>query len=236
MTGNLLLDAMPDGARRRFLAAADTVDLHMRETLIEAHAGPAYAYFPLSGVCSTLVHVESGEAVEVGLVGNEGMVGLPIVLGGAVQPFHIIVQAHGTAIRVSAELLAHECSQPGSDAHAAMLGYAGLVLGNIGQVAACNRLHRIEKRLARWLLDMRDRMHSVTLPMTHEWLALMVGAYRPSITNALAAMEERGLLVLGRGIMTIVNNEGVEAQACDCYGIMQRRMAQTLEEIRSAAA
>ena len=237
MTGNLLLHAIPEPDRRELLAGSQTIEMRPRTTLLVPGQDTPYAYFPNDGVYSTIVHVESGEGVEVGLVGREGMVGIPLILAGATpHPYQVVVQGGGTALRVPRELLMREGLHRSSALQYAILSYAGLFLANVSQTAACNRLHRIEQRLARWLLDMRLRMDEPTMPMTHEWLALMVGAYRPSVTNALAALADRGLVRPGRAELTILDQEGLEAQSCSCHASTKTRIEHTLSAIRSAAA
>lgn len=236
MLANLLLETLPDGERRRIAPFCEMAQLQPRMTLVEPEAPIEYVWFPHAGVCSTLIHVQGGEAVEVGLVGREGMVGLPLVLGGFANPFHVIVQAGGAATRIAREPFVHEVLDAGHPFCGALLKYANLFLSTVAQTAACNRLHRIEQRLARWLLDMRSRSDSADLTVTHEFLGLMVGAYRPSVTNALKAFEDRGLIKVGRGRLLITNAAALSAEACECHDAIARRTEQTLDHIRTFAA
>ncbi len=236
MTQNLLLGVLPEYERRRIAPYCETVHLKTRETLLEPDAPVEFVWFPHAGICSNLIHVESGEAVEVGLVGREGMVGLPLVLSGFANPFHVIVQSGGTATRIAREPFTHQVLDAGRPFCGALLKYANLFLSTVAQTAACNRLHRIEQRLSRWLLDMRERSDSDVLPVTHEFLGLMVGAYRPSVTNALKAFEERGLIRVGRGQVTLLDQEALSQEACECHDSIQKRTSMTLDQIRSMAA
>lgn len=236
MLTNLLLGVLPEDEQRRIAPYCEIVQLRPRMTLVQPEAPIEHVWFPHAGVCSNLIHVGGGEAVEVGLVGREGMVGLPLVLGGFANPFHVIVQVGGSATRIAREPFTHEILDAGHPFCAALLKYANLFLSTAAQTAACNRLHQIEQRLARWLLDMRVRTDSDDLPVTHELLGLMVGAYRPSVTNALKAFEERGLVRAARGHVTILNQAGLAAQACECHDAVAQRTAKTLEHIRSMAA
>jgi CRP-like cAMP-binding protein len=236
MGENLLLGVMPLEERRRIAPYLETVELRNRTTLVEADAPIDYVWFPTGGVCSTLVHVDDGEAVEVGLIGREGMVGLPLVLGGFANPFHVVVQAPGTAVRIAREPFTDVVMDAGRPFCSGILKYVNLFMANVAQTAACNRLHHIEQRLARWLLDMRTRSESDVLPVTHEFLGMMVGAYRPSVTNAVKAFEDRGLVRAGRGQVTILDGPGLAAEACECHDAIQARTSQTLERIRSMAA
>lgn len=236
MIENLLLGVLPEHERRRVAPYCETVHLRNRAELIQPDAPIDYVYFPHSGVLSSLIHVESGEAVEVGLVGREGMAGIPLVLGGFANPFHVIVQAPGEATRVPRDAFTHEVLDSGRPFCGALLKYANLFLSTVAQTAACNRLHRIDQRLARWILEMHVRVDSPDLPITHELLGLMVGAYRPSVTNALSAMEERGILTIGRGRVTVRDQAALEKAACDCYSAIQMRTSQTLSRIKEMAA
>jgi CRP-like cAMP-binding protein len=205
-------------------------------TLVQPEAPIDYVWFPHAGVCSNLIHVTGGEAVEVGLVGREGMVGLPLVLGGFANPFHVIVQMGGAATRIPREPFTHEVLDAGHPFCGALLKYANLFLSTVAQTAACNRLHRIEQRLSRWLLDMRSRADSPDLLVTHEFLGLMVGAYRPSVTNALKAFEDRKLIRVGRGRIVVLNEPALAGEACECHDAIQQRTSKTLEHIKAMAA
>ncbi len=236
MTENLLLSVLPETERRRIAPYCETVTLKPRATLSDPETAIDYVWFPHSGICSSLVHVASGEAVEVGLVGRDGMTGIPLVLGGFANPFHVIVQAPGTATRIAREPFVHDVLDSSHMLCGALLKYANLFLSTVAQTAACNRLHRIENRLARWILDMLVRSEGPVLPITHELLALMVGAYRPSVTNALASMEDRGILRIGRGQISVLDEAALAAQACDCHRAIQARTMETLDQIRAMAA
>ncbi len=236
MQQNLLLGVLPEIERRRIADYCEVVQLSPRSTLYEPDAPINHVWFPHSGVCSTLVHVENGEAVEIGLVGREGLVGLPLVLGGSTNSFHVIVQVGGSATRIAKQPFVDVVLAPGHPFCKGLLQYANLYVSNVAQTAACNRLHRIEQRLARWLLDLQERTGGDTLPLTHEFLGLMVGAYRPSVTNALKAFEEREVLELGRGSLRIRSREKLCAEACDCHEAMQRRTHATLAQIQALAA
>lgn len=236
MSENMLLAVLPPDERERVAKVCETVLLKSRMTLCDSDSPAQYAWFPHSGVLSSLVHVENGEAVEVGLVGREGMAGLSLALDSNANPFHVIVQVPGSATRINRDSFHDLMLDPGRPFCTALLKYANLYLTTVAQTAACNRLHRIEQRLARWLLDMHERAGTERLPVTHELLGLMVGAYRPSVTNALSALEERGVLSCGRGQIEIRDAGALREQSCECHGAIHRRTERTLEQIRSMAA
>ncbi|HZT11689.1 MAG TPA: Crp/Fnr family transcriptional regulator [Candidatus Baltobacteraceae bacterium] len=236
MLRNLLLELLPDCERRRIAAHCEDVDLQQRTTLYEPDAAISHVWFPNTCVCSTVIHVENGEAVEVGLVGREGVVGIPIILGCTSNSFRVIVQIAGKATRIPRQPFSDIALAPGSVFCTGLLQYANLYLSNVAQTAACNRLHRIDQRLARWLLDLHDRTQSDALPVTHEFLGLMVGAYRPSVTKALKSFEERGVLEVRRGALHIRSLDALRGQACECHQALRRRTLQTLDHIRTLAA
>jgi CRP-like cAMP-binding protein len=236
MAHNLLLAVVPESERRRIEPYCELVELSARTTLCTPDEPIRHAYFPVNGVCSSLVHAHSGEAVEVGLIGHEGMIGISLVLGEATNPFEILVQFPGSALRIERHVFVSEVLRTGRTFCDALLKYTNLYLATVAQTAVCNRVHRIEQRLARWLLEMYDRADSSELPMTHELLGLMLGAYRPSITNALKALQDRGVVRLGRGRLTILDADRLEFDACECHQAIRRRTAATLREIRRMAA
>ena len=236
MSANLLFAVLPQDEQRRITRLGEKVTIEAYTRLVAPDETIPYAYFPETGVCSTLVHARNGEAVEVGLVGREGMVGLPLVLGEAISPFEVIVQVSGTATRIPHDAFVEQALSTTHCFCEALLKYANLYLATVAQTAVCNRVHRIEQRLARWLLEMRDRADTDVLPMTHELLGLMLGAYRPSITNALKALQERDLLRVSRGRVTITDPDGLAGEACECHETIRRRTAATLREIRRLAA
>ena len=236
MAHNLLLGLLPEHERRRIANYCELVQLHQRATLQEADTPLKYAWFPHTAVCSTLVHADGGDAVEVGLVGREGMVGLPLILGARSNAFHVIVQVGGTATRIPWQAFVEVVLAPGHPFCGGLLHYVNMYVSNVAQTAACNRLHRIEQRLARWLLDLQDRVNSNVLPVTHEFLAMMVGAYRPSVTNALKVFEDRGILEVRRGALDVADLAALRAEACECHEAIRRRTDATLEHIRQMAA
>lgn len=236
MAQNLLLGIIPEHERRRIEPYCETVQLKARAVLCEPDEAISHAWFPQSGVCSTLVHARSGEAVEIGLVGYEGMVGLPLVLAEAANPFAVTVQVPGTAVRIPRDAFVAHALDASRAFCEALLKYTNLYLATVAQTAVCNRVHRIEQRLARWLLEMHDRAGRDELPITHELLGLMLGAYRPSVTTALGAFCERKLVRVGRGRVTIVDTAGLVGEACECHDTVRRRTAATLRDIRRLAA
>ncbi|MBV9784426.1 MAG: Crp/Fnr family transcriptional regulator [Acidisphaera sp.] len=202
----------------------EPVALEFRQILHETDRPLTHAYFVESGLISSVRRMQDGGTVEVGLVGREGMSGLPALLGEATAPDTGVVQMAGRANRVEIGVLR---DLMGEDAalRATLLRYARGVIVQAGQLAACNRLHNVEARLARWLLMARDRAATDELPLTQEFLAIMLGVRRAGVTVAMNALAGSGLVRNARRRITVIDSEGLEATACECYRVIQRAFA-----------
>lgn len=232
MPENLLLGTVPAPERRRLEPLVERVLTKRGMSLTHAEQPVTHLWFPLSGVYSSIVYAggaEQTDGVEVGLIGREGVVGLPAILGAADDnAFHVIVQVPGAALRIPADAVSRLLRERDSEFVHALRCYVNVYLATAAQTAVCNRLHRTEQRMARWLLDVYMRTENPTLPLTHEFLALMVGAYRPTVSNALASFEERGLLSLGRGRIVLLDPPALRDYACVCHSIVARRLEDLL--------
>ena len=180
-----------------------------------------FAYFPNRGLISFVVAMEDGKTAEAGVVGNEGFAGIPAAVGLSRSPLQAVVQISGDGFRVEVEALQKTLE---SAPHIQLLlSRFAVVQGmQVAQTAACNRLHEIEQRLARWLLMAQDRVDSGVLPITHDFLATMLGTNRSSVSLAAATLRRKNLIRYTPGAVTIVNRKKLEALACECYGIMQQ--------------
>jgi len=213
---NRLLAALPRKDYRELLAFLEPVELAFQEVLYEPRTQIRHVYFPKDCFVSMLTTVDSVRAAEVGLIGCEGMIGLPVALGAAASPFRAIVQGGGTAMRMKVADFRRSFGK--SDAlRRELLLFTHLLMIQIAQTAACNRFHVVEKRMARWLLMTRDRVHSNEFRITQEFLSLMLGVRRSGITVAAGSLHERKLIGYRRGTVTILNQRGLEAAACGCY-------------------
>ena len=213
---NRLLAALPDEERRRVLPHFQRVRLPSGQALLEPGERVRQVYFPADGVVSLLMVMEDGTSVEVCTVGNEGFVSVESILSSGESPYEVRCQTDVEALCADVEGLraAFRQSEPLRDL---LLRYASVVFSCTGRSLACRVTHRVEQRLARWLLMTRDRMTSDELPLTQELLAKMLGVHRPTVSEAADRLRERGLIDYRRGRITIVDRAGLEGAACADY-------------------
>lgn len=217
---NLLLAALSKDEYRRLLPDLEPSPLAFGEVIYEPGDLIRYVYFPTSGIISLLAAVEDRATLEVGLVGREGMVGLPIFMGVKTSRNLAVVQGAGAAMRVKATAFRKECNNGGSLPRL-LRRYTHSRLTQIAQGAACNRFHSIDARLARWLLMTRDRLSTDEFQITQEFLSNMLGVRREGVNKAAGALQKRLLISYSRGTLTTLNRAGLEAVACRCYGIIK---------------
>jgi CRP-like cAMP-binding protein len=211
---------LPHGDLKRLLAHLQPVSLQLGEVLYEPGSRIRYCYFPTEGVVSLLTVLTPHKAAEVGIVGREGLVGMSAAVGINVSQFRAVVQGAGSAMRISAANLQKEFAA--SDAlHRGLFRFSHSLTGQIAQTAACNRFHKAEMRLARWLLATRDRLRSDNFRLTHQFLSLMIGVRRVGVTNAAGSLARRNLISYSRGNVRILNSKGLQAASCECYEVVK---------------
>jgi CRP-like cAMP-binding protein len=193
----------------------EPITLALREILQGAEKPVEYVYFVEEGVSSVLTIMADGSSIEVGMIGIEGMIGVAAMFDSAASSQHVIVQIPGRALRMPAALCRGVFNE-NEGVRAVMLRFAGALLDLSGRTAACNRLHTIEQRLARWLLMAYDRVQSETMPMTHEFLASMLGVRRAGVSTAAGELQHAGLIAYRQREMTIRDLDGLSALACEC--------------------
>jgi len=214
--GNRLLAALGDKEQRRFLGSFEQVELAAHDVLYEAGTSLRDAYFPAGAFISLMTPLDTCASLEVGLVGNEGMVGVSLLLGVSMSPLNHLVQGGGTALRIGAAAFRRELERcPALQRR--LQRYACVRMHQFGQTAACTRFHRVEERLARWLLMTQDRARAATFYATHETLAYMLGVRRVGITKAATLFQDQGLIRYSRGDITIIDRRGLESHSCGCY-------------------
>jgi len=199
----------------------DPVELGHRQILHEAGEKIRYAYFLNGGLVSMVVITGDGRSVEVAMIGREGMIGTPLAVGLVREPYRAIMQIPGSGFRIRAEVLERILSHT-PDLQLVTNRYVWMRGLHVAQIAACNRLHEIEQRLARWLLMCQDRVEAKVLPITHEFVAQMLGTGRPSVSLAAGVLQRAGMIENCRGSVKIINRKSLEQATCECYRAMRQ--------------
>src|SRR6202049_3188757 len=213
---NHLLGALHRQDYQKPLPCPQLVKLTFGEILYESHRQIRHVYFPIDCFVSMLTTVDSGHAAEVGLIGSEGMIGIPMALGVAVSPFRAVVQGGGTAMRMTTMNFRRNFRNSGGLQKEVFL-FTHLLMIQVAQTAACNRFHVLTQRIARWLLMTRDRINTNEFRITQEFLALMLGVRRGGVSVAICSLRDRKIIGYRRGTITILDHEGLVAIACGCY-------------------
>jgi CRP-like cAMP-binding protein len=217
---NLLLSALPEAEFNRLSKKLTSVPLVYNEKLFDPGDAIHHIYFPDSGIVSLLSSVDPACTLEVGLVGNEGMVGLTVFLGVYRSDLYAVIQGEGTAQRLSVHDFEHACNSRNT-LPKILKRYIHSRFTQISQSAACNRFHQIDARLARWLLMIHDRMHADEFAITQTFLSNMLGVRREAVNKAAGGLQRQGLISYNRGTLRIVDRGGLELVTCPCYGIIR---------------
>ena len=218
---NKLLAALPVSDWMRIKRYLSVLETPAGETLCELESRLDYAYFPTTSIISIRHVADDGGSTEVATIGNEGLVGVSLVMGGGTTANRVVVQNDGQVYRLKREILQDEFSRGGAMQHV-LLRFTHALLTQISQMAACNRRHSIDQQLCRWLLISLDRLASDELTMTHEMLANTLGVRREGITEAAHKLQSAGFIAYRRGRITVLDRIGVEALCCECYRVMSR--------------
>jgi len=224
-TTNLILGQLPPAEFRRIRQGLTTVSLELKQSIWKPDQPIDAVYFPETMVVSILA-LTDGASVEVGTVGNEGVVGLPVFLGATSFAGQAMVQIPGQAQRLDAEAF-RQASKDGQ-LRGLLQRYTLGFLTQVSQGTACNRTHSTEQRLARWLLTVRDRVGTERFPLTQEFMSQMLGVRRATVSETAAALQERRLIEYSRGVITLRNQKGLEKLSCECYGIIREEFQRLL--------
>ena len=217
---NRLLATLPKNEYKRLLPKLKTVRLVLGEVLYEPGAAIKYVYFPNDSIISLISKLSETSWLEVGMVGNEGMAGLAVFMGVNSSSTRALVQGAGTAMRMSAAAVRAEANQLGG-LHHLLHRYSHALLAQVSQSSACNRFHFVNARLARWLLMTNDRLGAEEFPLTQEFLSNMLGVRREGVSKAAGALQAAKLIRYSRGMITVLNRRGLEAESCQCYAIIK---------------
>jgi CRP-like cAMP-binding protein len=224
---NRLLSALPREESERLLSQLQPVGFSLGDIIYESGEQLEHVYFPTTCIVSLIYTMECGSTTEIGLAGNDGVVGVPLFLGGDSTPNQAVVQVAGDAFRADAQVMREEFARGGA-LQRLLLRYTQALITLISQTAVCNRLHSVEKRLCRWLLLSHDRVTADALPMTQESLSHLLGGRRESVTVAAGRLQDAGLIRYNRGHIKILNRAGLEAVACECYRIVKEEFQRLL--------
>jgi len=224
---NQLLTALPPDLLSRLLPRLRLISLTTRDSLMVPDAPIEAAYFVESGFVSLVTSVEDGTQAEVGLIGREGMVGLPLITGVDTSFVEAFVQGDGSALRMEARVFRAAMEEEPA-LRTLLLRYLEAMTSQVSQTAACNGRHDLEQRLARWLLMAHDRAGGDEFQITQEFLALMLCVYRPSVSVVASTLQRAGIIRYGRGRITVLDREALEATACDCYRVVKARFERLL--------
>ncbi len=228
---NHLLAALPTAEFERLAPHLERVPMLLGETLYEPGGQLQYAYFPTTAIVSLLYVVESGAAAEIAGVGNEGIVGVSLFMGGDTTPSSAVVQTAGHGYRLRARSLMEEFNRAGA-MHRLLLRYTQALITQMFQTAACNRHHSIEQQLCRWLLMTLDRLPSNELVMTQELIANALGVRREGITEAAGKLQRAGVIRYRRGHIAVLERAGLETGACECYAVVKKEIGRLLSDVR----
>jgi CRP-like cAMP-binding protein len=217
---NHLLDALPAGDYERIASHLELIAMPLGDVLYESGAKLQNVYFPTTCILSLLYVLEDGASAEIAVVGNEGILGISLFMGGDTTPSRAVVQSAGHAFRLRADLLKDEFGRFGPTMHL-LLRYTQALITQMAQTAVCNRHHSIDQQLCRWLLLSLDRLASNELSMTQELIGNMLGVRREGVTEAAGKLQRAGLIHYQRGQITVLDRAGVEARCCECYQVVK---------------
>jgi CRP-like cAMP-binding protein len=227
---NHLLAALPAAEFERLAPHLEPVEMRLGDVLYESGGLLQHVYFPTTAILSLHYVMENGSSSEIAGVGNEGMLGISLLMGGNTTPSRAVVQTGGQGYRLKSQLMLEEFKRAGA-MQQLMLRYTQALITQMSQTAACNRHHSLVQQLCRWLLLTLDRMPTNELIMTQELVASMLGVRREGVTEAAGKLQQAGVISYRRGHITVLNRSGLESQVCECYAVVKKEFARLLPEV-----
>jgi CRP-like cAMP-binding protein len=218
---NHLLGALPPAEEQRWMPLLESVDLPLGHVLYESGAALGHVYFPTTAIVSLLYVMENGASAEIAVVGNEGVVGVSLFMGGESTPSRAVVQSAGQGFRLKANTMKEEFNRAGPVLHL-LLRYTQALITQMAQTAVCNRHHTLDQQLCRWLLLSLDRLEGNQLVMTQELIANMLGVRREGVTEGALKLQRAGLISYMRGHITVLDRAGLEKRSCECYSVVKK--------------
>ena len=218
---NKLLAALPEAEWARWLPQLEWVDMPLGQVLCESGRTISHVYFPTNAIVSLLYVMESGASAEIAVVGNEGVVGISLFMGGESTPSCTVVQSAGEGFRLKAQVIKEEFGRSGPVLRL-LLRYTQALISQMAQTAVCNRHHSLDQQLCRWLLLSLDRLSGNELVMTQELIANMLGVRREGVTEGALKLQKAGLIQYSRGHITVLNRHGIEERTCECYAVVKK--------------
>lgn len=229
-SSNHLLAALPQEEWQRWAPHLELIDLKLGQVLYESGGKMQHVYFPVDAIVSLLFVLENGSSAEIAVVGNEGIVGISLFMGGETTPSRAVVQSAGKCIRLSAQVLKKEFKESMPVMHL-LLRYTQALLTQMTQTAVCNRHHSLDQQLCRWLLLSMDRLTGSHLLMTQELIANMLGVRREGVTEAAGRLQKAGLIRYTRGKIDVIDRAGLEARTCECYAVVKKEYDRLLPDL-----
>jgi CRP-like cAMP-binding protein len=226
---NQLLAALPAAEWQRWLPQLEQVEMPLGQVLYESGTTLSHVYFPLTAIVSLLYVMENGASAEIAVVGNEGIVGISLFMGGESTPSRAVVQSAGHGFRLNAQTMKDEFNRAGPVLHL-LLRYTQALITQMAQTAVCNRHHSLDQQLCRWLLLSLDRLQGNDLVMTQELIANMLGVRREGVTEAALSLQKVGLIRYARGHISVLDRAGLEQRTCECYAVVKKEYDRLLPE------
>jgi len=225
---NQLLAALPDAEWQRWQPQLELVDMPLGQVLYESGSTLSHVYFPITAIVSLLYVMEDGASAEIAVVGNEGIVGIALFMGGESTSSRAVVQSAGQGLRLKARVIKDEFNR--APVLHLLLRYTQALITQMAQTAVCNRHHSLDQQLCRWLLLSLDRLHGSDLMMTQELIANMLGVRREGVTEAALKLQKAGLIRYARGRISVLDRPGLEKRSCECYAVVKKEYDRLLPE------